>query len=256
MKLRKEAGLQATVVSQETTATYQKLVLRQAQVAELAQPGQFLHVQCGHHQLRRPISIGGVQGDEVTMIFEVKGQGTQWLSQQKPGDQVDVLGPLGHGFPEIAGPVLLVGGGVGVPPVHFVAQRRENCDAVLAFRSADRAMLQEAFQALCGEVLVMSDDGSLGKQGFAAQGVQEMLEKKQYAAVFACGPRIMLKTTCDVCQKAGVPVYVSMEERMGCGIGACLGCSLPLKGPDGTRRMARACADGPVFLGEEVIWDA
>ncbi len=240
----------------ETGPAYTTMVLEQRELAQLAQPGQFLHLRCGDLQLRRPISIAGVTGDCLTLIFEVKGKGTVWLSARRPGDTIDVLGPLGHGFPQISGEVLLVGGGVGVPPMHFVAQRMEQTDGVLAFRGKDRALLISEFQALCGQVLVMSDDGTVGTRGFAAQGVQAMLREKRYAAVFACGPRIMLKTTFEACQKAGVPCYVSLEERMGCGVGACLTCATAIRGADGSPTMKEVCKDGPVFRGEEVIWDA
>ena len=101
----------------------------------------------------------------------------------------------------------------------------------------------------------MTDDGSLGQKGFAAQGVAEMLKRKRYAAVFACGPKIMLKTTFEAAQAAGVSCWVSLEERMGCGLGACLTCATPIRDRDGNRVMKEACKDGPVFRGEEVIWD-
>lgn len=234
---------------------YVTMTLSCPEAAKAALPGQFLHIQCGDCTLRRPISIGGVAGDLLTVIFEVKGKGTKWLRDRKAGDTLNVLGPLGHGFPKNPGKVLLVGGGVGVPPMYFAAQKLPGCDALLAFRSADRAMLTEEFRLHCGNVQIMSDDGSIGEKGFAAQGVAGMLKDGGYGAVFACGPKIMLKTTYEAAAAAGVPCYVSMEERMGCGVGACLGCSVPLKGADGVRRMARACADGPVFRGEEVLWD-
>lgn len=258
MEHRSRGGRDALVHAIAVEGTYTKIVLKNPELAREAQPGQFLHIRCGENQLRRPISIGGVEQETLTVIFEVKGKGTRWLSARRPGDVLDVLGPLGHGFPvaELDGKVLLVGGGVGVPPLYFAAQRLGRCDALLAFRSADRAMLQKEFEAQCETVKIMSDDGSVGQKGFAAQGAEQLLAGGGYEAVLACGPKIMLKTTYEVCAKAGVPCYVSMEERMGCGIGACLGCSVPLKNPDGTRRMARACADGPVFRAEEVIWDA
>lgn len=246
----------AAVVLAQRGPAYTTLVLESPALAEAAQPGQFLHIRCGGSQLRRPISIAGVSGHQLTIIFEVKGQGTAWLSQRNPGDVLDVLGPLGHGFPQIPGRVLLVGGGVGVPPMHFAAQRASAADAVLAFRSADRALLQQEFKGLCGHVTVMSDDGSIGTQGFAAQGAAAMLEAHSYDAVFACGPKIMLKTTFEACRKAGVPCYVSLEERMGCGLGACLTCATPIRSADGSRTVKEVCKDGPVFRGEEVIWDA
>lgn len=253
-----ELKIEAEVFSVERLATYTKMTVRERRLAAQAAPGQFLHIRCDGRQLRRPISIGHVEGDRLTLIFEVKGAGTRWLSMRNPGDRLDVLGPLGHGFPveEYAGKVLLAGGGVGAPPLSFAAQRLREADAVLAFRSADRVMLRKEFAACCGMVKIMTDDGSAGQKGFAAQGVREMLGQGGYEAVFACGPGIMLKTVAEAAEKAGVPCYVSMEERMGCGIGACLGCSVPLRDSNGTRHMARACADGPVFRAEEVIWDA
>ena len=100
----------------------------------------------------------------------------------------------------------------------------------------------------------MTDDGSLGKKGFVAQGVTEMLKKKHYAAVMACGPKIMLKTTYEAAKQAGMPCYVSMEERMGCGIGACLVCAVKIR-KNGEEVMGHVCKDGPIFAGEDVIWD-
>ncbi len=246
----------AAVYSIQRGDIYTTLVLQSPALAAAAEPGQFLHIRCEGFQLRRPLSIGGVAGDLLTIIFETKGGGTQWLSRREPGETLDVLGPLGHGFPAVSGRVLLVGGGAGVPPMHFAAQRAASADAVLAFRSQDRALLTREFIPLCGSVLVMSDDGSMGQKGFAAQGVRTMLSGGSYEAVFACGPKIMLKTTFEACQTAGVPCYVSLEERMGCGLGACLTCATPIRTPEGGRTMKEVCKDGPVFRGEEVIWDA
>ena len=254
--MKKTGGLSAEVRSISENGVYVTMTLSCPEAAEAAVSGQFLHIQCGENTLRRPISIGGIRGDELTVIFEVQGTGTRWLRERKNGDALNVLGPLGHGFPKNPGKVLLVGGGVGVPPMYFAAQRIRNCDAVLAFRSADRAMLTEEFGGLCQTLRIMSDDGSIGEKGFAAQGAAELLKTGGYDAVFACGPKIMLKTTYEAAKAAGVPCYVSMEERMGCGVGACLGCSVPVIDQDGARHMKRACADGPVFRGEEVLWDA
>ncbi len=252
MKLQHFAGVAAA----RREGCYATLVLHAAALAAQARPGQFVHIRCEGFQLRRPISIAGVRGEELTIVFEIKGGGTDWLSRRSCGDTLDVLGPLGHGFPQIRGRVLLVGGGVGVPPMLFAAQRAEAADAVLAFRSRDRALLVEEFRPLCGRVLVMSDDGSIGTQGFAARGAADMLAQRPYAAVFACGPGIMLKTTYAACREAGVPCYVSLEERMGCGLGACLTCATPIWDPDGGQTMKEVCKDGPVFRGEEVVWDA
>jgi len=231
------------------------LTVESHDLCALAQPGQFLHVKCGEKTLRRPISIHAVEGDAITMVYEVKGEGTQWLSQRKEGEILDILGPLGHGFPQVEGKILVVGGGIGVPPMYQCAVASGNADAVLGFRSKEKALLIDRFEKVCGKVKIMSDDGTIGQKGFVAQGVQEMLEEGDYKAVFACGPKIMLKTTYDAAKAKDVPCYVSMEERMGCGIGACLVCAIKLS-RNGEVIVGHVCKDGPVFTGEEVVWDA
>ena len=226
---------------------------------QISAPGQFLHIKCGHsHLLRRPISIcnWSAQRDLIRVVFEVRGKGTQWLARRKVGDSLDVLGPLGNGFsvrPE--GNYLLVGGGIGVPPLLGCAvQGSRNCTAVLGFRSARHAMLLEEFGQACpGGVRLGTDDGSLGYHGFVDVLVRQELEKDNaFTAVLACGPKPMLKSVAAVCAQAGVPCQVSMEERMGCGVGACLVCACQMA--DGA--MKHVCKDGPVFPAEEVDWNA
>ena len=226
---------------------------------QISAPGQFLHIKCGHsHLLRRPISIcnWSAQRDLIRVVFEVRGKGTQWLARRKVGDSLDVLGPLGNGFsvrPE--GKYLLVGGGIGVPPLLSCAvQGSRNCTAVLGFRSARHAMLLEEFGQACpGGVRLGTDDGSLGYHGFVDVLVRQELEKDNaFTGVLACGPKPMLKSVAAVCAQAGVPCQVSMEERMGCGVGACLVCACQMA--DGA--MKHVCKDGPVFPAEEVDWNA
>ena len=221
--------------------------------------GQFLHVACGHSRLlRRPISVACVLADEpentAALIFEVKGEGTRWLANRKVGDQVDVLGPLGNGFSvEEGGRYLLVGGGIGTPPLLGYAEAfRENAVAVLGFRSADRVILEDRYREACKEVYLCTDDGSAGRHGFVDAQVRDILEKdKGFTAILACGPRPMLKSVAKVAAEYGVPCQVSMEERMACGVGACLGCAIQMA--DGTMR--HVCKDGPVFDAREVDWN-
>ncbi len=234
---------------------YFTLTVQSRELCKCSRPGQFLHIRCGEKPLRRPISIHDTADEIVTMIYEVKGEGTGWLSQRRPGDVLDILGPLGNGFPKMNGDLLVVGGGIGVPPMFLAAKASGSADAVLGFRSREKAILLEKFEMVCGQVKCMSDNGSIGEKGFVAQGVREMLSEKPYAAVLACGPKLMLKTTFEVADAAGVPCYVSMEERMGCGIGACLVCAIKLR-KNGEEIMGHVCKDGPVFCGEEVVWDA
>lgn len=225
----------------------------------LPEAGQFIHVKCGDALLlRRPISICDWQEDTpsnlLRMVFEVRGEGTDWLARRSVGDRLDVLGPLGHGFslkPE--GRYLLVGGGIGVPPLLGCARTAKgNCTAVLGFRTAERAMLLNEFRESCTETVVMSDDGTLGEHGFVNAGVRRVLERGQeFDAVLACGPKAMLKSVVQAAEEFGVSCQVSMEERMGCGVGACLVCACDMK--DGSRK--HVCKCGPVFQAEEVDWD-
>ncbi len=221
--------------------------------------GQFLHIACGEGLLlRRPISVCMVQEDEpqdtARVVFEVRGEGTKWLAERQVGDKVNVLGPLGNGFTVTPNDrLLLVGGGIGVPPLlGQAAFTAKNSTAVLGFRSADRAMLVEDYRDYCEAVYLCSDDGSLGRHGFVDAQLKDILEKdKNFTAVLACGPKPMLKNVAKVAAEYGVPCQVSLEERMACGVGACLGCAVQMA--DGT--MKHVCKDGPVFDAKEVDWN-
>ena len=221
--------------------------------------GQFLHIACGEGLLlRRPISVCMVQEDEpqdtARVVFEVRGEGTKWLAERRVGDKVNVLGPLGNGFTVTPNDrLLLVGGGIGVPPLlGQAAFTAKNSTAILGFRSADRAMLVEDYRDYCEAVYLCSDDGSLGRHGFVDAQLKDILEKdKNFTAVLACGPKPMLKNVAKVAAEFGVPCQVSLEERMACGVGACLGCAVQMA--DGT--MKHVCKDGPVFDAKEVDWN-
>lgn len=224
--------------------------------------GQFLHIKCGDSQLlRRPISVARTQWEEpedtATLIFEVRGEGTKWLSQRKAGDKLDVLGPLGNSFNvSKEGRYLLVGGGIGVPPlIEYGELLKWPRVAVLGFRTKDKAFpsIVSRFQEHCEQTYICTDDGTMGSHGFVDGQVREILENdKSFTAILSCGPKPMLKSVAAVAAEFGVPCQVSMEERMGCGVGACLVCATPMK--DGS--MKHVCKDGPVFNAEEVDWDA
>jgi dihydroorotate dehydrogenase electron transfer subunit len=227
-------------------------------VAQISGPGQFVHIKCGEGLLlRRPISIcdWSVQEDWIRLVFEARGEGTQYLAERQAGESLDVLGPLGHGFatrPD--GRYLLVGGGIGVPPMLGCARHGGGDNtAVVGFRSEKNAMLLDEFSAACGgRVKVATDDGTLGHHGFVDGVVREILvQDKAFTAVLACGPKPMLRSVACVAEEFGVPCQVSMEERMGCGVGACLVCAC--KTADGHYK--HVCKDGPVFDAKEVDWN-
>ena len=222
-------------------------------------PGQFVHVKCGDALLlRRPISVCSCQEDDpddlVAIVFEVRGEGTDWLARREVGDTLDVMGLLGNGFDvKPGGRCLLVGGGIGIPPMRGCAQYTQGrSTAILGGRTREKIILTNCFQDECAKVLYATDDGSLGHHGFVDFLVRQELERdRNYDAVLACGPKPMLRNVAKVAQEFGVPCQVSMEERMGCGVGACLVCACDMA--DGTRK--HVCKDGPVFDAKEVDWD-
>ncbi len=221
--------------------------------------GQFLHVKCGETSfLRRPISVALIQPDSpqdtAALIFEGKGKGTRWLSRRRPGDVISVLGPLGNGFhTEPDGRYLLVGGGIGCPPLlGYAVSSDKNTTAVLGFRSKDRVILEDRFRKHCKDIFLCTDDGSLGRKGFVDAQAADILEQdKAFTAILACGPKPMLRSVAAVAARYGVACQVSLEERMACGVGACLGCAVKMS--DGS--MKHVCKDGPVFDASEVDWN-
>jgi dihydroorotate dehydrogenase electron transfer subunit len=225
------------------------------EMARLARPGMFVHVKCGHSRLlRRPISIADAGGGRLTIVFEVKGDGTLWLSRREAGGRLDVLGPLGNGFGDVGGEVLAVGGGMGAPPLLFAARTvGARVTAVLGFRDSGRIILEREFAQICHEVYVTTDDGSAGERGTVEAPLRALLARGGGRAIISCGPRPMLAAVARLAEEFGAPCRVSLEERMGCGVGACLVCACgTLRG--GERRMSRVCKDGPVFDSREVAW--
>lgn len=212
-------------------------------------PGQFCHIVCGDgHLLRRPISLCGSDGEVARMVYAVRGDGTRWLSTRRVGQRLDLLGPLGRGFTLDDRPTLLVGGGIGVPPMAFCADRLEGrSHAILGFRNAEAVCLTEAFASFD----LLTDDGSAGEKGYPHEVLREHLQGGPWERVLSCGPLPMLKAVAAVCAEAHIPCQVSLEERMACGIGACLVCACAAGGT-----MKRVCKDGPVFDAAEVNWDA
>ena len=221
-------------------------------------PGQFVHIACPPYFLRRPISVATCQSDApddgLSIVFQVRGEGTRWLAQRCEGETLDVLGLLGNGFTMVpGGRYLLAGGGIGVPPLYGCAQYADGkALAVLGFRSQEQVIMADAFAGVCEGSFLCTDDGSVGFHGFVHQKVEEILRKDNaFTAVLACGPKPMLKGVAEAAERYGVPCPVSMEERMACGVGACLGCATPMA--DGS--MKHVCKDGPVFDASEVDWN-
>lgn len=228
------------------------------EIARIAAPGQFVHIRADGFTLRRPISICGIDPDMGTLriVFEIRGEGTSVIARLNEGDVIDMLAPLGHGFtidPDFR-KVILIGGGIGTPPMLPLAKiYGEKAAAISGFRNASAVILQEDFARTGAKTILCTDDGSAGIHGFVTQPLEELVKTEQIDAVFACGPSPMLKNIAAICEKNGIYCEISLEERMACGIGACLGCACKTKRND-EEYFAHVCKDGPVFKAEEVLW--
>ncbi len=251
----------AEILSQERLAEGIFSMWLQAKAAETAKPGQFLSVYTDDagRLLPRPISICEADGEKgrLRIVYRVTGEhtGTEGFSRMKAGDGIPVLGPLGNGFPceKARGKrALLLGGGVGVPPLLALAEELEYADRqiVLGYRDA-QTFLQSEFEKN-GKVYISTEDGSVGTKGNVLHAVQEYgLEAD---ILFACGPVPMLRAVRQYAKERGLLCYLSLEERMACGIGACLGCVCQSVEKDAHSNVhnKRVCKDGPVFLSTEV----
>lgn len=210
--------------------------------------GQFINITVDGFYLRRPISVCDYENDSITIIYKKLGEGTKAMGKIASGTIIDCLIGLGNGFDieKATKNTLLIGGGVGVPPLYLLAKSLINKGIIpkvlLGFNTLSDAILVKEFKALGCETYVTTIDGSMGHKGF----VTELLDNLDYDYFYACGPLAMLKAVSKETKTSG---QISMEERMGCGFGACMGCSIMTK--NGAKRV---CKEGPVFLKEELIW--
>ena len=225
-----------------------KMIL-EGDTSYITKPGQFINIEIDGFYLRRPISICDWDEDTITIIYKVVGDGTEKLSTYKPGEILDVLTGLGNGF-EISKSgekPLLIGGGVGTPPMYGLCKKLiyENIKpiVILGFTSVQDVFYEEEFKKLGVEIYISTNDGSYGRKGFVTDIIKDL---DGYSYYYACGPQAMLKAVYDNVNSSG---ELSFEERMGCGFGACMGCTCKTK--YGNKRI---CKDGPVLEKEEIIW--
>ncbi len=232
------------------------------EIAREAMPGQIVHVLCGEGTtLRRPISICECEGDCIRLCYEVRGKGTDWMARRKEGDTISLLGALGRGFTQKKGAhALLVGGGIGIYPLLSIGKACDSAKAAFGFRTASLINSTELFTSHGIDVEVITDDGSSGRKGFVTELVKDALATGEIDIVYVCGPRPMMAAVAAICEEAGVKCEVSMEERMGCGVGACLACVCKTMFVDNQgvtgEKYKRVCIDGPVFDSKEIIWRA
>lgn len=246
------------ISNEEIVSGIFKMVLKSETLAQNAWAGQFLHIKCSDATdslLRRPISICTFDRElnTVTIVYQVKGKGTELLAKMNAGSNVDVLGPLGKGYTidTTNKKVLLVGGGIGIYPLYSVATAYANSDvkldAVLGFRTKDLMTYENEFKDVCSQLEIVTDDGSYGKSGTVIAPMLDLIKENAYDLVYVCGPKPMINAIVEEHKKQTFPCEVSLEERMGCGVGACLVCACKTFNKDGEAEHKHVCKDGPVF---------
>ena len=224
--------------------------------ATLAKPGQFIAMYCNDKSklLPRPISICGINPTEGTLrvVYRVAGEGTKEFSEMKAGDTLEVMGPLGNGFTMKNEKAIIIGGGIGIPPMLELAKQLDaEKTVVLGYRTS--TFLKEEFEEVC-DVKIATEDGSQGAKGTVSDAIEKYgVEGK---VIYACGPMPMLKALAAYAEEHGMEAQISLEERMACGIGACLGCICKSKTKDHHTNVnnTRICKDGPVFDAKEVVF--
>ena len=249
--------MHATIISNNEILPGMHLLWLQApNIATSAQPGQFVMVQCGNkydHVLRRPLSIHRVKQKQLALLFNIVGQGTEWLAHRREGDQLDLLGPMGNGFSiqPNSRTLLLAAGGVGIAPLAFLAEKAVTKQTSISLLLGTKTAVQIYPKSMLPrriDLSIVTEDGSEGQQGLITDILPDLID--QADEVFACGPIPMYKTMASQIDFKGKPVQISLEERMGCGLGICYGCTIKTR--QGQRQL---CTDGPILKLEDLIWD-
>jgi dihydroorotate dehydrogenase electron transfer subunit len=228
-------------------------------IAQTAKPGQFVMVRCGEsdeHPLRRPFSIHQREGDKIALLFNIVGGGTQWLSQCKPGDKLDLLGPLGNCFSINKGSkkLLMIAGGIGIAPLVFLVTEasKRSCETKLLIGGREAALLYPPDLLPEGlDIIYATEDATMGLHGMVTTFAPNYFDWADQ--IFACGPLPMYRNMAEnypQLQQSGKSTQISLEVRMGCGLGVCYGCTVKTK-----NGLQQACQDGPVFELNDILWE-
>ncbi|MBA7564048.1 Dihydroorotate dehydrogenase B (NAD(+)), electron transfer subunit [subsurface metagenome] len=250
----------ATVTANNEPMPQAHLIWLEApQITSQAKPGQFVMVRCGEkgeYQLRRPLSIHQREGNKIALLFNVVGGGTQWLSQCQPGDRLDLLGPLGNGFtidPD-SKKLLIIAGGIGIAPLHFLVTEasKKNCETKLLIGGRTAAQLYPQDLLPDGlDIIYATEDATMGMHGMITEFAPDYFGWADQ--IFACGPLPMYRNMANnypQLQQSGKPVQISLEVRMGCGLGVCYGCTVKTRSG-----LKQVCQDGPVFELGDILWE-
>ena len=238
-----------------------KFSVKAEEIVKIAKPGQFLNIRVNNEVeplLRRPISIYNLDKENgiLEFIFQVKGRGTKILAQRTIGEKIDILGPLGYGsfkFNEYKN-IAIIGGGIGVFPLYELAKQAKengkNVNIYLGFRNKDLVTLEDKFEEVSDNLIITTDDGSYKEKGFA---IDWLKKDKNIDCIFACGPLPMLRAVREYAIENDIPCQISLEERMACGLGVCLGCAIKTaKSPKEAPEYWHVCKAGPVFEAKDV----
>lgn len=241
-------GFFAIECNERLTETVYRMTLS-GDCSALTRPGQFVNIELAGLYLRRPISVCNLEGNQLTLIYKIVGKGTEQLAKMGAGEKLDLLTGLGNGYDtaKSGDKPLLIGGGVGVPPLYLLAKtlvvEGKNPRAILGFNTASEVFLEQELRDLGIEVTVTTVDGSRGIRGFVTDAMKEIAD---YTYIYTCGPEPMLRAVALASKSSG---QYSFEERMGCGFGACMGCTCETK-----LGHKRICVEGPVLEKEELTW--
>ncbi|SHJ72423.1 dihydroorotate dehydrogenase electron transfer subunit [Geosporobacter subterraneus DSM 17957] len=222
--------------------------------------GQFFHIKSqdsGAFFLRRPISVCFTTDNEIHLVVRKSGKGTKVICEKRAGDSLDLLGPLGNGF-RLADPdkkILLIGGGIGTAPLLELARQLENPHVKVLLGYRKDPYLVDEFQKYSKEVLVAVEEGERGYSGYVTDLLKQEIDHEQPDCIYACGPEVMLKKVQQLGLQYQIETQLALEERMACGVGACLVCSCKVKAEENGWHFVRTCKEGPVFSGSEVIFD-
>ena len=250
---------EALVIDQENLSPGVYSMWIKTRIAREAKAGQFISVYTGDKSrlLPRPISICEIREDSLRIVYRIAGDGTREFSTYRAGDHITILGPLGNGFEAVSGKnlkgcALLIGGGIGVPPMLGLAEALSCEKSIVAGYRSNKDLFLDKELSENGKLYIATDDGSLGTNGTVIDAIRQ--NHIEADAIFACGPKPMLKAVKSYAEEKGIPAYISMEERMACGVGACLGCVCKSTDIDDHSKVnnKRICKDGPVFLATEV----
>ena len=258
--------LAKVIENREVGSGFFRMRIASEYLAKAAKPGQFVEVRCGRGTepfLRRPIGVNGVAAGGIELLYEIVGRGTELMSRMKKGEECDVIGPLGNGFNidtraqgHKSTRAILVAGGNGVAPLLFLAEelskKRREVFVLIGGCSKSHILCEKEFKKTGAKVSISTEDGSKGRKGLVTHLLTNLLGPCPLplaTTIYACGPMGMLRAVARMARDNGVPCQVSLEERMACGVGVCLGC--PVKVRHGYKMV---CKDGPVFNAEEIAW--